>query len=178
MTSDLVVGRLSKPSRGSLMRKRRTREHVIADLSVHHVEGFVLRCGWTVERVQHDYGIDLIMQTFDANGELESGRVLFQLKATQSLKRSADGTVIPLRLEWRDLLFWLNEAKPVILVLYDAQEDRAFWLNVQEYFRGQRWMKRAGKTTTVTVHVPTVNILNEAAIRRFAWFRDQRVGPK
>jgi hypothetical protein len=32
------------------MRKRRTREHVIADLSVNHVERLVLRCGWTVER--------------------------------------------------------------------------------------------------------------------------------
>ncbi len=38
------------------MRKRRTREHVIADLCAHHVEGFVLRCGWTVERTRHDYG--------------------------------------------------------------------------------------------------------------------------
>jgi hypothetical protein len=31
---------------GAFMRKRRTRQHVIADLSVHHVEGLVLRCGW------------------------------------------------------------------------------------------------------------------------------------
>lgn len=30
------------------MRKRRTREHVIADLSVNHVERLVLLCGWTV----------------------------------------------------------------------------------------------------------------------------------
>jgi hypothetical protein len=41
------------------MRKRRTRAHIIADLSVHRVEGFVLRCGWTVERTRFDYGIDL-----------------------------------------------------------------------------------------------------------------------
>jgi hypothetical protein len=39
------------------MRKRRTREHVIADLSVNHVERMVLRCGWTVERVRRDYGL-------------------------------------------------------------------------------------------------------------------------
>ena len=32
------------------MLKRRTREHVIADLSVNHVERLVLRSGWTVER--------------------------------------------------------------------------------------------------------------------------------
>src|SRR5437660_1542756 len=39
------------------MRKRRTREHVIADLSINHVERCVLRCGWTAERTRYDYGI-------------------------------------------------------------------------------------------------------------------------
>src|SRR5207302_7634395 len=49
-------------------RKRRTREHVLADLSVHHIEGHVLRCGWVVERMAHDYGIDLELHTFDRTG--------------------------------------------------------------------------------------------------------------
>src|SRR3954451_23753318 len=119
------------------MRKRRTREHVIADLSAHHVEGVVLRCGWTVERKRHDYGIDLYMETYNADGEVENGWVWFQLKATDTVKRSADGMVILLRLEWRDLLFLLNEFLPVVLVLYDAQEDKAYWLDVQEYFRSE-----------------------------------------
>jgi hypothetical protein len=68
------------------MRKRRTREHVIADLSVNYVERFILRCGWTVERSRYDYGIDLYMQTYSANGEVESGWVRLQLKATDSLR--------------------------------------------------------------------------------------------
>jgi hypothetical protein len=71
------------------------------------------------------------------------------------------------------LLFWLNEARPVILVMYDAARDQAFWLNVQEYFRGQRWAERAGATTTVTVRIPTANILDESAVRRFGRFRDE-----
>jgi hypothetical protein len=74
---------------------------VLADLSVHHVEGFVLRCGWTVERTRHDYGIDLLMRTYGATGEVENGQIGFQLKATDSLPRSADQRSIPLRLEWR-----------------------------------------------------------------------------
>jgi hypothetical protein len=49
------------PKRG---RKRRTREHVLADLSVHHVEGPILRCGFAAERVRHDYGVDLYMTTY------------------------------------------------------------------------------------------------------------------
>jgi len=43
-------------SSGEAERKRRMREHVIADLSVHHVEGLVLKCGFTVQRIVADYG--------------------------------------------------------------------------------------------------------------------------
>jgi hypothetical protein len=112
------------------------------------------------------------MDTFNANGEVENGRITFQLKATDDLKRSADGTVIPVRLEWRDLLYWLNEMMPVIFVVYDAQTDKAYWLYIQEYFRQQQWAGRSGATTTVSVHIPVGNVLDEAAIRQFARFRD------
>jgi Domain of unknown function (DUF4365) len=153
------------------MRKRRTREHVIADLSVNHVERLVLRCGWTVERVQHDYGIDLLMRTYGPTGEVKNDEIGLQLKATDSLPLSAGRRTIPLRLEWRDLLFWLNEAIPIILIVYDAAGDRAYWLNVQAHFRGRRWARRTGGTATV--HVPADNVLDEAAVRLFARFRDE-----
>ena len=157
------------------MRKRRTREHVIADLSINHVERLVLRCGWTVERTRFDYGIDLDMHTYTSEGAVENGKVLIQLKATDGLKRSADGTALSVRLEWRDLIFWVNELEPVILVLYDAQEDRAYWLYVQEYFRQREWTARAVAATTVTVHIPTVNVLEEKTVRLFARFRNERL---
>jgi hypothetical protein len=79
-------------------RKRRTREHVIADLSVNHVERFVLRCGWTAERTVHDYGIDLVMDTFNEVGESDTGRVSFQLKATDHLQLRNKGRTIAVRL--------------------------------------------------------------------------------
>jgi hypothetical protein len=40
-------------------KKRRTRQHVIADLGVNYVELQALQCGYLVERVARDYGIDL-----------------------------------------------------------------------------------------------------------------------
>src|SRR5438034_6400520 len=112
------------------MRKRRTRQHVIADLAINHVERIVLRCGWTVERMRHDYGIDLMMRTYANTGEAQAGAVYFQVKATDSLPRSADKRSIAVRLAWRDLLFWLNDPFPVVLIIYDAMEDRAYWLHV------------------------------------------------
>jgi Domain of unknown function (DUF4365) len=159
------------------MRKRRTREHVIADLGVNHVERWVLRCGWTVERMRHDYGIDLMMRTYADTGEIETGAVYIQVKATDSLPLSGDRRTIPLQLEWRDLLFWLNEPMPVIVIVYDAAEDKAYWLNVQAYFRDQAWEERAGAAVPVTVHVPTGNLLDEAVVRRFRQFRDENLAP-
>jgi predicted RNA binding protein YcfA (HicA-like mRNA interferase family) len=60
--------------------KLRTRAHVLADLSVNYVERQVLLCGFSVDRVQHDYGYDLIMSTFNATGEFEPGGVYIQVK--------------------------------------------------------------------------------------------------
>jgi hypothetical protein len=42
-------------------RKRRTRGHVLADLSANFVEKQALLCGYTAERVRLDYGIDLVV---------------------------------------------------------------------------------------------------------------------
>jgi hypothetical protein len=54
-------------------RKRRPRQHVIADLGVNHVERHALQCGYSVERVLRDYGLDLTIYTFDAAGEVQNG---------------------------------------------------------------------------------------------------------
>lgn len=54
-------------------KKRRTREHVIADLSANHVERHALLCGYSVERCLHDYGIDLVITTYDTQGNVENG---------------------------------------------------------------------------------------------------------
>lgn len=105
-------------------RKRRTRGHIIADLGVHHLEGHVLRCGYTVEWVAADYGLDLHIRTFDADGHIENGVVLCQVKATDRLPLRADQKTIAWRVAASDLRHWLNEPMPVILVIYDAPGDK------------------------------------------------------
>jgi hypothetical protein len=155
-------------------RKLRTREHVIADLSFNHVERHILRCGWVARRMNPDYGIDLYMETYNHGGEIENEGVWFQLKATDNLTQISRTQAIPVRLEWRDLLFWLNERMPGILVIYDASTDRAWWMHLQEAIAAiQRERRRP--TRTVTLHVPLKNVLDEAAIRHFAKLRDAAV---
>lgn len=104
-------------------RKRRTREHVIADTSLNHVERLVLRCGFAAEVTRHDYGIDMILFFYDAAGEVRNGQVMLQVKATDTLRRTRDGTAIAFQIARPDLAYWLEIAQPVILVVYDARAE-------------------------------------------------------
>ena len=117
-----------------MLRKRRTRQHVIADLAVHHVEGFVLRQGWTVERFWHDYGYDLELWTYNEQGEYESGFVLIQVKATERAAWSATREHLTFPLEVRDVLLWREEILPVLVVVYEAATDQAYWCHIQATF--------------------------------------------
>src|SRR5215472_14353695 len=96
-------------------RKQRTRQHVIADLSVHHVEGFILEEGHTAQRLGSDYGYDLIMWTFDARGHAEPGAIYFQFKARETLDDQGGNYVYDLDI--RDYNLWIREEAPVILIL-------------------------------------------------------------
>lgn len=124
-----------------------------------------------------DYGIDLYMETYGENGEVENDGVWFQLKATETIKLTKRQT-IPVRLEWRDLLYWLNEWRPGILVVYDATQDRAWWLHLQHALRAVRLKIGEPLAETITFHIPVKNILDEAAIREFAKLRDAAVVAK
>src|SRR5437879_1546922 len=87
-------------------RKRRTRQHVIADLSVHHVEGFILAEGHTVQRFGPDYGYDLLMFTYDERGYVEPGFVFLQLKAAETLTAGRSGYVYDLDIRDYNLWTW------------------------------------------------------------------------
>jgi hypothetical protein len=122
-----------------------------------------------------DYGIDLYMETYNDQGEIENEGVWLQLKATDKLRVAHKMQAIPVRLEWRDVLFWLNERMPGILVIYDAMRERAWWLHLQETLRMTKPRIHRRLAHTVTLHVPLANTLDEAAIRRFAKLRDEAV---
>jgi hypothetical protein len=156
----------------SKVRKKRTREHVIADLGVNHVEKHVLRCGHTVERRAYDYGIDLSLYTYDSKGECEKGDIRLQVKATDHLKVSADRRTISIRLDLRDMRHWQEEIMPIILIVYDAVKDKAHWLYIQQFFSKLGKMPPNALQKKIAVSIPLRNVVNETAIRRFVQFRD------
>lgn len=145
------------------MRKRRTREHIIADLSINHLERFVLRAGHVVHRTVFDYGYDLYLYTFTGTGEVEPGYGALQVKATESPRYVGGGEFITVTLERRELEHWLAEPLPVFLVLYDAQADSGFWAHVQDHF----WDRITGITSdSVTLRLACSNPVNLLAIQQ------------
>jgi Domain of unknown function (DUF4365) len=154
-------------------KKRRTREHVIADLSINHVERQALLAGFAVQRIVRDYGIDLFIATYDPSGEVENGEIRIQLKATDSPRLVREGQRVAVRVDQGDFRHWIMEPMPVVLAVYDATQDEAYWLYVQEHFESGRAgrLDRAG--AKMTVHVPRTNIVTPAAMRCFAGFRDR-----
>lgn len=147
-------------------RKRRTREHVIEDLSENHLERRVLLKGHLLRRPERDYGVDVTMFHFAADGAIENGEVRFQLKATEHLQVINKGTVISFPINTGDLHYWALEIHPFILVVFDASEDKAFWLHVQEYITEHPDRVDPHKET-VNVHIPTSNKLTLRSIDHF-----------
>jgi hypothetical protein len=91
-------------------RKQRTRQHVIADLSVHHVERFILEQGYTAQRLGSDYGYDLLVSTFDEQGYVEPGSIYFPFKAKETLDEI--GTHYAFDMDIRDDNLWIREKCP------------------------------------------------------------------
>lgn len=152
-------------------RKQRTRQHVIADLSVNHVERIMLEAGHASLRLTTDYGYDIAMTTFDAGGFTEPGLVLFQLKASDNLSESAG--FFTFDLDIRDYNLWRVERMPVILILYDAARKKGHWLDVQEYFRDDSSRQPRKGAKTVRVRVPREQIFNRRAVSVMRMRKDE-----
>ncbi len=152
-------------------RKLRTREHVLADLGVNFVERQALACGFSVERVSHDYGIDVLMFTYNAAGEIENGHVEIQVKATDHPRYVDDGESLAIRIQTADIAYWQFQPMPVILVVYDATREQAFWIHIQESLQTENTLK--SDQERVTVKVPADQLLTPAAMRHFQSCRTQ-----
>jgi hypothetical protein len=71
---------------------------------------------------------------------------------------------VPVRVETEHPKGWLLEWVPVVLILYDATAERAYWLAVQEYAR-QRDIDPDTEGESVTLAVPLANVFDPAAVR-------------
>jgi len=145
-------------------RKQRTRQHIIADQSVNHLERFIIDEGHTAQRLERDYGYDLLFFTYDGHGYPEPDFLAIQLKATHSLQTAGGKALFDVSI--RDYNLWTMERMPVILVLFDASRKRAYWLCVQSYFREKTAAQPKKGAKTVRVRIPMQQVVNRRAIGR------------
>jgi len=143
--------------------KQRPRAHIIADLSVNYLERFFLKEGHVVERPQsgNDYGYDLTVRTFKES-RYESGPIYVQLKATDKLPLIAEEALISFAIGRDDIDLWQDELNTVILVIYDARLEKAYWLHARDYISATSFAK---DYKTVNVHIPISQIISEAAVQ-------------
>ncbi len=154
--------------RNKIKRKRRTRKHIIEDLSRNYVERYVLLCGYVLERHIHDYGIDCQMFTYNTRGEVKNGYVLFQLKASDKPRYINGRDKISVTLSYADLSYWLDEIHPVIIVLYDAMIGKAYWVHIQHYHKNVEDLSPPEGRKTKNIHVSTKNEIDKIAVRQFS----------
>jgi hypothetical protein len=153
------------------MRKRRTKNHVIAELAANHFERYALKCWFALDRVQHDYGLDGALYTYQSTGEPEEGFINVQFKASEHIKYNKDGTFASFPIEQAHLSEWLCEPFPVLLVLYDVNIEKSYWVYVQRYFELIHGFSLDEKQKTYTVRLPVNQSVDEASMHIFAGFK-------
>lgn len=157
---------MSRPQWKSNRRKKRPWSHVIAEMGVNFLERQVLRRGHQFDRSgQAEYGTDAVMTPFSDNRRIENGQIQFQVKAKETLDAAEKGKSIPVRIEIAHINHWCFEFYPFILVVYDANRHRAFWLDVQQYVEANRLPVEEQETTTV--RIPRNNKLTVRSIDHF-----------
>lgn len=148
------------------MRKQRTRQHIIEDLGFNHIERQILYAGFTVQRYNlNDYGYDGLFHTFNESGEIDRGMIHFQLKSTDFIQFSEKKNTFSFDLSERDLEVWLLNANKMLLILYDAQLEKAYFEDIQVYFRNNKIKFKEGRKF-VRIFIPAEKIFNADAIKK------------
>ena len=137
------------------MRKLRTRQHIIEDLGFNHIERQILKGGHIMHRYGHgDYGMDGEIITFNDKGEIDVMNIKFQLKSTDKIKLSKEGDFVKFDLSKRDLEHWLLSSSTVLLLIYDAQNEIAFYLDLQAYFeKNQLQLREIDKFVRIRIPI-------------------------
>ena len=152
------------------MRKRRTRQHIIEDLGFNHVERHILLAGYILRRFsQNDYGYDGMIDTFNEQGEAQSLSFMFQLKSTDNIQQSRENETYTFDLSKRDLELWLHSVSPVILILFDAQKEVAYFIDLQSYFKKNRILLKNIRKF-VRVYLPFTAVFDSYAIQNLGKF--------
>ena len=81
-----------------------------------------------------------------------------------------DGDAISFPLDWKDVSLWREEPMPVILVVYDASREIAYWLYTQALSQSDIRFRGNG-SGTIAAHISRSNVLDKQAVGLFRLFK-------
>ena len=146
------------------MKKLRTRQHIIEDLGLNHIERQILLSGNILRRdMKEDYGYDSVIDTFDEQGQVDNRSFMVQLQSKDGLQLSPKKAGFSVDLSKQDLELWLRCAYPVLFILYDAQQEIAYFTDLQTYFNENKVLLQNVRKF-VKIYLSPKSVFNKAAI--------------
>jgi hypothetical protein len=137
---------------------QRPRAHELEDQS----EAFLrqhLPPGWTCDRPQHDYGVDLRIGLAE-NGRVNGQQLIVQLKASDR-EQSLSWTNVRLDVATLTLLRCMLDV--AVMIKYIAADDEAYWLLLKDFTT-----EPSPGQQTVSVRIPKANKVSAQPWRRIA----------
>ena len=155
------------------MRKLRTRQHIIEDLGLNQIERHILYAGFTFYRYGHnDYGYDGSITTFNEKGEIENSQINIQLKSTDFIKTTSDKQFFVFDVSKRDLELWCFSDISTIFVLYDAQKEVSYYLDILEFYE-KDGIDLDKIRKSVRVKIPKTNLWNQEAVTKIRHIKNK-----
>jgi hypothetical protein len=117
---------------GLVKMTKRSRAHQIEDLGRSHIRLIFEKAGWTVENLSKDYGEDMLVRIFEGNHATQY-TFYIQAKSTDHMVQhlSKSDKKVFFDFYTNHLLHWRRFWEPVILALWDAQNNITYWDYVQ-----------------------------------------------
>ena len=128
----------------------RSESHQLEEAAERYIRSALPR-GWTCEKPQHDYGVDLRIDVFEEGGAASGQELLVQLKASAHL---SSGRMEIVRLKTSTYNLLLSKLQVTMLVKYIEQTNEAYWLLLKDI------NAPAAEQKTFTVHIPKTNRLS------------------
>ena len=128
---------------------QRSESHQLEEISERYVRNALPR-GWTCEKPQHDYGVDLRIDIFE-DGDATGLELLVQLKASAE-STAGETEVVRLRAPTYNHLW--SKLQVVVLIKYIDAVKEAYWLLLKDV------PAPLNDQETFTVHIPKENRLS------------------
>jgi len=114
-----------------------------------------MRCIWRETR-NTDVGIDGQIEFINSNGYSTGHLLAMQIKSGLSYFKQGNENYLFYYPGKKHRNYWTNFPIPVILVLYNPQEDVAYWIDVRRYLRSPVTMDEN------VIRIPRTNILDSS----------------